>query len=156
MHGVSLIKLLYVQIMMKPLSILGKELKDVQPELGMVVVEGIYSSLEEGEDQEYSVESEDGTWEILLSLKNRIKTIFLHLNRGHVGFAGVTAKMSKEEVLKVLGTPDSEGHPHVDPILGSYAGWEKYLRDDHYLHIEHENQCSGVKMITLMSVNPIE
>jgi hypothetical protein len=73
MHGVSLIKLLYVQIMMKPLSILGKELKDVQPELGMVVVEGIYSSLEEGEDQEYSVESEDGTWEILLSLKNRIK-----------------------------------------------------------------------------------
>jgi hypothetical protein len=141
---------------MEPLGILGKELKDVQAELGISVVEGIYSSLEEGEEQEYSVESKDGTWELLLSPNNRIKTIFLYLNRGHKGFAGITAKMSKEEIIALLGTPDFEGHPHTDPILGAYAGWEKYRRENHYLHVEHENQYSGVRMVTLMGIEQDE
>lgn len=141
---------------MEPLNILGKELKEDKSELGVFVVEGIFQSLEEGERQQYSVESKDGTWELSLDSSNRITAVFIYLNKGHSGIHGINAKMSKDDILTLFGSPEYEGTPHIDPFLGECGAWEKYRNRDHYLHIEHENNYTGVKMVTFMVIDADE
>tara|TARA_R110001592_G_C12882061_1_gene724811 strand:+ start:349 stop:717 length:369 start_codon:yes stop_codon:yes gene_type:complete len=120
----------------------------------MPILSEVFEGLERGEKQQYSVTCKDGTWEFSLSPTNRIETIFLYLDKGYDEYEGISSGMSKDEIIKLLGVPDFVGDPHVSPILGSFGGWEKYKRDDHYMHIEHIEEYKGVSKITLMVLDP--
>ena len=141
---------------MSPLSCLGNQFNLVQSTLDMPMLSEVFEELEHGEKQQYSVTCKDGTWEFSLSSTNRIETIFLYLNKGYGEYEGISSVMSKDDIIFLLGVPDLAGEPHVSPILGSYGAWEKYKRDDHYLHIEHVEEYCGVSKITLMVLDPFE
>jgi hypothetical protein len=141
---------------MSPLSCLGSQFNLVQSTLGMPVLSEVFDELEHDEKQKYSVSCKDGTWEFSLSSTNRIETIFLYLNKGYGVYEGISSVMSKDDIISLLGTPDSFGEPHVSPILGSFGGWEKYKRYDHYLHIEHIDEYRGVSKVTLQVLDPSE
>jgi len=141
---------------MIPLSCLGNQFNLVQSTLNMPIISEVFDELGHGEEQQYSVTCKDGTWEFVLSKTNRIETIFLYLDKGYGEYEGITSGMSKDEIVLLLGTPDSAGEPHVSPILGSYGGWEKYKLNDHYLHIEHIEEYCGVSKITLMVLESSE
>lgn len=141
---------------MSPLSCLGNQLSRVQTTLDMHMISEVFDDLEQDEEQQYSVSSKDGSWEFSLSSTNRIETIFLYLNRGYGEYEGISSGMSKGDVILLLGVPDSTGEPSVSPILGKYGAWEKYKREDHYLHIEHIDEYNGINKITLMVLDPSE
>ncbi|WP_444941528.1 hypothetical protein ACJJI3_03595 [Microbulbifer sp. ZKSA004] len=135
---------------MNPFSVIGKPLSLVRKTLGVVSVEPVYDSLEEGEQQEYSVVSQAGKWEASLDQNNIIKTIFLYLNKGCDGVLGLDYSMIKSNVLELLGEPVSTGEPRVDSILGEYGAWEKYVHDNVFVHVEHESKENNIKQITIM------
>ena len=147
-------KLLYHWSLMSPLYCLGSQFNLVQSSLDMPLISGVFEDLEQDEQQEYSVTCKDGSWEFSLSSTNRIETIFLYLNKGYGEYEGITSGMSKDDIISLLGFPDESGEPFFCEILGSYGGCEKYKRDDHYLHIEHVQEYSGVSKITLMVLDP--
>lgn len=141
---------------MKPLSCLGHQVSSIQGELDIHMISEIFDELECGEKQQYAVTSKDGTWEFSLSSSNRVEAIFLYMNRGYENYEGISRDMSKEDIIGLFGAPDSTGKPHLHPILGQFGGWEKYKREDHYLHIEHVEEYSGINKVTLMVLDPSE
>jgi hypothetical protein len=142
--------------MMNPLSCLGQQLSSIQDDLDIHMISEVFDELESGEKQKYAVTSKDDTWEFSLSSSNRIETIFLYTNRGYGNYEGITPDMSREDIIELCGTPDSTGKPLFHPILGQLGGWEKYKREDYYLHIEHVEEYNGVNKVTLMVLDPSE
>ena len=141
---------------MNPLSCLGQQLSSIQGELDIHMISEVFDELESGEKQQYAVTSKDDTWEFSLSSSNRIEAIFLYMKRGYGNYEGITSDMSREDILKLFGAPDSTGKHRLHPILGQFGGWEKYKREDHYLHIEHIEEYNGVNKVTLMVLDPSE
>jgi hypothetical protein len=135
---------------MNPLLIIGLSVQDAQKEMGLVSIEPVYDSLEAGEQQEYSIESSCGKWEVSLDSSNIITTVFLYLCNGCDGILGLNYTMSRSDVLELLGTPISTGEPHLDPFLGEYGAWEKFSHNNIYIHVEHEHKENNIKQVTLM------
>jgi len=135
---------------MNPFLIIGKSVHDAQKEMGLVSIEPVYDSLEDDEQQEYSIESPCGKWEVSLDSNNIITTVFLYLNNGCNGILDLDRTMGRSDVLSLLGDPISTGEPHSDPILGEFGAWEKYFYNNLYVHIEHECEDRNIKQITIM------
>ena len=141
---------------MNPLACLGKQFSSVQEHLSIAFISEVFDEIEPGEKQQYSVISRDGTWEFSLNSMNRIETIFLFLDKGYGSFESISSNMSKADIISLFGVPYESGEPNNHPILGSFGAWEKYERKDHFMHIEHMDQFSGVKTVTLMVLDPSE
>jgi len=135
---------------MNPLEIIGHKFDDVEHQLEHDGIKGTFDDLLEGEKQEYSVSASDGTWEISLGKENRIKTIFLYLDRGCQGILGITIAMKRGDIIEFLGKPTSSGDEGTVPFLGEYGAWERYDKENYCIHIEHYLGGNGVKKITIM------
>jgi hypothetical protein len=134
-----------------PIALIGKDFETVQAELGISAVEYRDVGLERSSAAEYSVSSQDGSWEIILSPQNIITTVFLFLEKGHEGVLGITADMCKKEITERLGEPQEYAAAQSIEGLGEYGAWEKYYMDAFQLHVQHKNGEFGVKQITLMA-----
>lgn len=138
---------------MNPEMIIGKKLEDIADDLEHSGIKDNNEGLE-GEEPSYYLSALDSTWEILLGDGNFIKTIFLYLNKGYPSFLGITNNIKRDSILEMFGTPIAENGESTHRILGRYGAWEKYEKDNYYIHIEHEPDNGGVKMVTIMVKEP--
>lgn len=134
----------------KPLQIIGKRFDDLKNQFVHAGIEEIYEDLREGEEQEYAVSAIDGTWEMLLDKENRIKTIFLFLDKGCQGILNITSEMNRSDIINLLGTPTRSGDESNLPILGQFRAWERYDQESYCIHIEHNLGGNGVRQMTVM------
>jgi len=135
---------------MDPLALLGKNFDDVKDSLTHSGVLEAYENLEEGEEQEYYVSAPDNSWEFLLEKGNSIKTIFLYLDNGSVGFGGVSTNTTRDELISIFGKPSRQGEIQEFPDLGLKGAWERYDFENYSLHIEHDPHSDHISMLTIM------
>lgn len=135
---------------MNPFELVGKAFDDVKDTLGHAGVKGIFDDLEEGEEQQFSVQDEGGAWELSLGDGQIIEAVFLHKPDKFESVLGFGTGSSLEVVQSIYGECTSHGEPSDDRLLGAYGAWERYDRDEFSLHVEHEIGSSLIKMVTIM------
>ena len=161
---------------MNPDEIIGKKLEDVQDKLNHTGVKGLFSSTgikdiftkPFGDDfitndelanslddaDSYSTSSPDGTWEISLGLNNRIETIFMFLNKGHPDVFGVTKGHKRKDIISIFSEPFKQSDDYDSDVFGKCGGWEKYEKDNYFIHIEHEPDDAGIKVVSISVKDP--
>jgi hypothetical protein len=83
----------------------------------------------------------------------RVNTIFIYANgdrRFADGVEDFPFDLSRGEVLSRLGSPEKSGERHVDPILGEYGPWDRFVRSGYVIHVQYHFSDDQVCMITLM------
>ena len=135
---------------MNPRLILGKKFEDIGDTISHGGIERVFDELEEGEEQDYSVSSSDGSWEISLGENHKIETIFLYDVCRYSNLIGINKYSTKEQVKALYGEPTKTGEPTNSEYLGKSGAWLRYDFDDHCMHIEYEVESNAIKMVTIM------
>jgi hypothetical protein len=85
-----------------------------------------------------------------------VETIFFFLrgkkNGGVYPWAfgnGLNPSSSRSEVLRVLGTPEKSAKPETVDVPGC-VGWDRFRFKSVLIHVEYNDDCSGISMITGM------
>lgn len=96
-----------------------------------------------------TIQADNKSWEIRLYPGDTIRTIFIYLNRGHPPIDGVTRDADSKKIKELFGQPSSEVEitRHI-PILGETGPCEKYVKQDHSVHFQHNTTNTGTDIIS--------
>lgn len=137
---------------MNPFDILGKQFSSVESDLDHLGIEALYDDLQPGQEdeQEFSVEAKDGSWEISLGNNQIIETIFLYKLDFFSDHLAFSSSSLPAEITTIFGQPTSSGRQSNTGPLGEQGAWQRYDTEDYALHIEQYIDSKNIKMVTIM------
>jgi hypothetical protein len=66
------------------------------------------------------------------------------------GYSELSFSLTRQQVLNILGVPSKSGLRFKDPVLGEYGPWDRFLRENHTIHVEYAISEDKIKKITFM------
>lgn len=115
--------------------------------------------LEEGEPSRSHLSSPTGGYVFTHTL-GRVDTLFVYVKPkdGYAAFRGVltnglTARSTRTDVRKSLGTPSRSGEPQTLPVLGRCGGWDRFDSKILCLHFQYSEPDEEIELITVMMAN---
>ncbi len=63
---------------------------------------------------------------------------------------GLTARSTRSDVRKALGTPSRTGEPQTLPPLGRHGAWDRYDSKVRCIHFEYSEPGEEIELITVM------
>jgi hypothetical protein len=93
-----------------------------------------------------------------LDTEQRVVALFLH-SAGHEDFQqcvavppdGIMLGDNQAFIEARLGRSTSSGGGSLHPILGKTPRWSRYERSGYVLHIQFQEMCNAIDMITIMA-----
>ncbi len=112
--------------------------------------------LEEGEPVRSHLSSPTGGYLFSHTL-GRLDALFVHIKpkgeyaafRGALS-NGLTARSTRADVRRSLGTPSRSGEPQNLPPLGRYGGWDRFDSKGLCLHVQYSEPEQEIELITVM------
>lgn len=135
---------------MNPFDVLGKSFTDVEDSLSHLGINEVFDELEDGEEQEFSVSAQDGSWEISLGKDLLIETVFLYKVDNFEIYTGINTYTIQTKIEDIFGEPSASGQQSESALLGVKGAWRRYDKSGVSVHVEREVDSEAIKMITLM------
>lgn len=115
--------------------------------------------LDEGEASRSYLSSRPNGY--LLELRGgRLLTLFVFTipTDGYQAFrgpliTGISAGSKRQDIRRVLGSPEKSGEAKAIPILGRKGAWDRYAHDGLYLHFEFTDPDEHLRQITVMDAS---
>lgn len=136
-------------------KLIGRNFEQIKSALQPYTIENndFQLELEEGFDEKFYVNSADNSFEMILTDDKVIQTIFIYpMKNGEFSFQDYRVNMGRTEIRTRFGSPDRQGEPMSNPLIGSSGGFDRFDREISY-HFEYANDDqTQLKKITLMSL----
>ena len=137
-------------------KLIGKDFEQIKSEFDAYKMENndFELELEESFEEEFYINAEDESFEMILTKNKIIHTIFIYSNdNGEFLFQDYTIHMGKEDIRKRFGNPNKSGGPISNSIIGVSGGFDRFDREISY-HFEYaDDNQTKLKTITLMSLD---
>jgi len=82
-----------------------------------------------------------------------VATIFFHSDEHRCfdeGFIDLPLSSNRRTVIDFLGPPAKSGEGIIDPVLGDFGPWDRFLQLGYAIHIEYRVGVDRIKKLTLM------
>lgn len=144
------------------LSILGRRTKGIRFR-ELLKADKLKASMEpdldEGVQPETYYAAKKLSYEIL-ACDGQVTAIFIYVERadGYSPFPArlpflLQPKMTRLEVMDLLGKPKSSGKADVDEILGPQGAWDRFMIATIAVHVEYSIRGNRLARITLMTAD---
>ncbi len=136
-------------------KLIEKDIRNTTIDMGSLEMErnDFQLELNEGQPERWYATAKDGSFEMILNAEKVIETIFLYPDKdGNFPIDEYSTKDGRKKILQKMGSPDKEGEPFENSILGFSGGFDRFDKEISY-HFEYQNkEQTKLKKITLMKI----